>query len=76
MVKDNLSSVFEWSGHNPTTMNHLKLEPIWNSSSNCICSLVKLSRLMKSVTKLVTGCLRTKKVAIFALCDKIGTVGI
>ena len=33
-------------------------------------SLVKLSVVVKAVTKMMTGCLRTMKVAIFALGDK------
>ena len=32
-------------------------------------SLIKLSRLVEYVTKMVTGCLRTKKVAIFFVWD-------
>ena len=37
-------------------------------------SLVKLSGLVNDLTKIVIGCLRTTKVAIFALFDKKGFV--
>ena len=39
-------------------------------------SLAKLSGWMKSVTKIVTGCLRTTTVGILALCDWKGNLVI
>ena len=48
----------------------LQCFPQWQSVANKFWSFVKLSGLVNDVTKMVTECLRTTKVAIFAILKK------
>ena len=59
IVRKDLRYFFHQSHHLLT--NDLLIVNGWEM----IISLVKLSGLVKSVTKMVTGCLKTTKVALF-----------